>query len=250
MTCRRTGESPWSRAPAAGSAPRPSERWPPPASRSSPRPGGSSAARRWPSEVGGRALRLDVTDPDSVAELAEALPERLASWSTTPAARSASSRSPRPTRSKWRGDVRDERDGRDAGDQGAAARARAQAATASSSSSAPSPGSRSTRGAAATRPRSTPPTPSTADAAAGAARQADPGQRGGAGDGRDGVLAGPLRRRPGEGRRGLRGDRRRSTAEDVADAIAYVVTRPPHVDIDYVSIKPTDQATARDVHRE
>jgi NADP-dependent 3-hydroxy acid dehydrogenase YdfG len=39
------------------------------------------------------------------------------------------------------------------------------------------------------------------------------------------------------------------TSEDVADAIAYVVTRPPHVDIDYVSIKPTDQATARDVHR-
>jgi hypothetical protein len=40
------------------------------------------------------------------------------------------------------------------------------------------------------------------------------------------------------------------SAEDVADAIAYVVTRPPHVDVDYVSIKPTAQATARDVHRE
>jgi NADP-dependent 3-hydroxy acid dehydrogenase YdfG len=40
------------------------------------------------------------------------------------------------------------------------------------------------------------------------------------------------------------------TAEDVADAISYVVTRPPHVDVDYVSIKPTDQATARDVHRD
>jgi NADP-dependent 3-hydroxy acid dehydrogenase YdfG len=39
------------------------------------------------------------------------------------------------------------------------------------------------------------------------------------------------------------------SAEDVADAIAYVVTRPPHVDIDYLSIKPTHQATARDVHR-
>ena len=39
------------------------------------------------------------------------------------------------------------------------------------------------------------------------------------------------------------------TGEDVADAIAYVVTRPPHVDIDYLSVKPTDQATARDVHR-
>jgi NADP-dependent 3-hydroxy acid dehydrogenase YdfG len=39
------------------------------------------------------------------------------------------------------------------------------------------------------------------------------------------------------------------SAEDVADAITYVVTRPPHVDVDYLSIKPTDQATARDVHR-
>jgi NADP-dependent 3-hydroxy acid dehydrogenase YdfG len=39
------------------------------------------------------------------------------------------------------------------------------------------------------------------------------------------------------------------TAQDVADAIAYVVTRPPHVDVDYLSIKPTHQATARDVHR-
>ena len=38
-------------------------------------------------------------------------------------------------------------------------------------------------------------------------------------------------------------------AEDVADAIAYVVTRPPHVNIDYLGIKPTAQATARDVHR-
>jgi NADP-dependent 3-hydroxy acid dehydrogenase YdfG len=40
------------------------------------------------------------------------------------------------------------------------------------------------------------------------------------------------------------------SAEDVADAITYVVTRPPHVDIDFVSIKPTAQATARDTHRE
>jgi NADP-dependent 3-hydroxy acid dehydrogenase YdfG len=39
------------------------------------------------------------------------------------------------------------------------------------------------------------------------------------------------------------------TGDDVADAITYVVTRPPHVDLDYVSIKPTEQATARDVHR-
>jgi NADP-dependent 3-hydroxy acid dehydrogenase YdfG len=39
------------------------------------------------------------------------------------------------------------------------------------------------------------------------------------------------------------------TGEDVADAIAYIVTRPAHIDIDYLSIKPTEQATARDVHR-
>jgi NADP-dependent 3-hydroxy acid dehydrogenase YdfG len=39
------------------------------------------------------------------------------------------------------------------------------------------------------------------------------------------------------------------TGGDVADAIAYVVTRPSHVDIDYLAIKPRDQATARDVHR-
>jgi NADP-dependent 3-hydroxy acid dehydrogenase YdfG len=39
------------------------------------------------------------------------------------------------------------------------------------------------------------------------------------------------------------------SAEDVAEAIAFVVTRPPHVDVDYLSVKPTDQATARDVFR-
>jgi NADP-dependent 3-hydroxy acid dehydrogenase YdfG len=40
------------------------------------------------------------------------------------------------------------------------------------------------------------------------------------------------------------------TAAEVADVIAFVVTRPPHVDIDYVSIKPTAQATATVTHRE
>src|SRR5215210_432628 len=39
------------------------------------------------------------------------------------------------------------------------------------------------------------------------------------------------------------------TAEDVADTIAFAVTRPPHVNIDYLTVKPTAQATARDVHR-
>ena len=39
------------------------------------------------------------------------------------------------------------------------------------------------------------------------------------------------------------------TAEDVADTIAFAITRPPHVNIDYLAVKPTAQATARDVHR-
>jgi NADP-dependent 3-hydroxy acid dehydrogenase YdfG len=39
-------------------------------------------------------------------------------------------------------------------------------------------------------------------------------------------------------------------AGDVAELIAFVVTRPPHVDIDYVAIKPTAQAAATVVHRE
>jgi NADP-dependent 3-hydroxy acid dehydrogenase YdfG len=38
-------------------------------------------------------------------------------------------------------------------------------------------------------------------------------------------------------------------AEDVAEVIAFVVTRPPHVDIDYVGIKPTAQATATVAYR-
>ena len=39
------------------------------------------------------------------------------------------------------------------------------------------------------------------------------------------------------------------TADDVADVIVYCSTRPPHVDVDYVAIKPTAQATATMVHR-
>jgi NADP-dependent 3-hydroxy acid dehydrogenase YdfG len=33
-------------------------------------------------------------------------------------------------------------------------------------------------------------------------------------------------------------------AEDVADAIGWVVTRPPHVNVDEIVIKPLAQATA------
>jgi NADP-dependent 3-hydroxy acid dehydrogenase YdfG len=39
-------------------------------------------------------------------------------------------------------------------------------------------------------------------------------------------------------------------AEDVAELIAFAVTRPPHVDIDYVGFKPTAQATATITHRD
>jgi len=38
-------------------------------------------------------------------------------------------------------------------------------------------------------------------------------------------------------------------AEDVAAAIAWVATRPPHVDIDEMVIRPRDQANATTVHR-
>ena len=39
-------------------------------------------------------------------------------------------------------------------------------------------------------------------------------------------------------------------AEDVADAIAFAVTRPAHVNVDYIAIKPRAQATATLTHRE
>ncbi|MCP3917769.1 MAG: SDR family NAD(P)-dependent oxidoreductase [bacterium] len=39
------------------------------------------------------------------------------------------------------------------------------------------------------------------------------------------------------------------TPEDVADAVLYAVTRPPHVNIGEIVLWPTDQASTRDVHR-
>lgn len=39
------------------------------------------------------------------------------------------------------------------------------------------------------------------------------------------------------------------TAEDIADCIAWAATRPPHVNIDEIVVRPRAQATARDVHR-
>jgi NADP-dependent 3-hydroxy acid dehydrogenase YdfG len=37
--------------------------------------------------------------------------------------------------------------------------------------------------------------------------------------------------------------------EDVADSIAWAVTRPPHVDVDEIVVRPRDQATATDIYR-
>ncbi len=39
------------------------------------------------------------------------------------------------------------------------------------------------------------------------------------------------------------------TAEDIADAIAWCLTRPPHVDVDLMVIKPLAQAAPHKVHR-
>ena len=39
------------------------------------------------------------------------------------------------------------------------------------------------------------------------------------------------------------------TGDDIADCIAWAVTRPPHVNIDEMTVRPIAQATARDVAR-
>ena len=39
------------------------------------------------------------------------------------------------------------------------------------------------------------------------------------------------------------------SAQDVADVVAFCVTRPPHVDIDQVVLRPVAQATAMIAHR-
>jgi 3-hydroxy acid dehydrogenase / malonic semialdehyde reductase len=38
-------------------------------------------------------------------------------------------------------------------------------------------------------------------------------------------------------------------AADIADAVLWCATRPPHVNVDEIIIKPTDQASATQVHR-
>ena len=39
------------------------------------------------------------------------------------------------------------------------------------------------------------------------------------------------------------------TADDVAEAVVWAATRPPHVNIDQMTIRPLDQATATLIHR-
>ena len=39
------------------------------------------------------------------------------------------------------------------------------------------------------------------------------------------------------------------TPGDIADAVLWCATRPPHVNIDEIILKPTDQASATLVHR-
>jgi len=39
------------------------------------------------------------------------------------------------------------------------------------------------------------------------------------------------------------------TADDVADCIAWVATRPAHVNIDLLVVKPRAQASASKIHR-
>ncbi|MFP5326022.1 MAG: SDR family NAD(P)-dependent oxidoreductase [Acidimicrobiia bacterium] len=39
------------------------------------------------------------------------------------------------------------------------------------------------------------------------------------------------------------------SAEDIADCVAWAVTRPPHVNVDQIVVRPRDQARAQRVHR-
>ena len=58
-----------------------------------------------------------------------------------------------------------------------------------------------------------------------------------------------LRRRPGTSRGRVRRRTDPLTAEDVADAIGWIATRPAHVNIDELVIKPRAQAAAHKVYR-
>jgi NADP-dependent 3-hydroxy acid dehydrogenase YdfG len=47
-----------------------------------------------------------------------------------------------------------------------------------------------------------------------------------------------------------RGVREPLTAEDVADVVSWVVTRPHHVNVDLLVVRPRAQAAQHKVHRE
>ena len=117
-----------------------------------------------------------------------------------------------------------------------------------SSTSAPSPGSRSTPAGPATRLQARRPGHHP-DPAPGAERRADPDHRDRPRHGRDRVLGHPLPRRHRQGRPGLRG-RQPLTADDIADCIVWAVTRPPHVDIDFMVVRPVAQAASYKVARD
>ena len=84
------------------------------------------------------------------------------------------------------------------------------------------------------------------------ARPAGADHRDRARHGRDrGVRAGPVPRRRGEARRGVRRrPRTRSSADDIADAVAWVATRPSHVNIDLMVVRPRAQAAQHKVYRD
>ena len=82
------------------------------------------------------------------------------------------------------------------------------------------------------------------DAAPRAGRAAGPDHRDRAGHGQDrGVRPGPLpRRRGASATRSTRASRDPLTADDIADAVAWVATRPSHVNIDLLVVRPRAQA--------
>ena len=78
---------------------------------------------------------------------------------------------------------------------------------------------------------------------------ADAGELGRSGNGRDGIQRGPLSRR-----QGARADKAYQgieplTGDDVAEAVRFCATRPPHVNINDMIVMPQAQAGALVVHR-
>ena len=59
----------------------------------------------------------------------------------------------------------------------------------------------------------------------------------------------PLRRRPEKADAVYAGVAEPLTAEDIADVVGWVATRPSHVDVDEVVVRPRAQAAQHKVHR-